>query len=146
MLALVVLVVLHALVAIVWIAFSLRLQVQAGLAADGSVPRAVWEGGGRTVSLMTVLAVVYYALAVGAFFTGGGFASYSPVYHTALILGLAFVLVQVLMLQPAWSRLAGGDLTARKRIAMSLGIAHALWLIQFVLMFFGRQWGPYWSA
>ncbi len=144
--ALVVLVLLHTLVAVVWIAFSLRLQVQAGLAADGSVPRAAWEGGGKTVSLMTILAVVYYALAVGAFFTGGGFGGYTPVYHTALMLGLAFVLVQVLMLQPAWSRLASGDLAARKKIAVALGIAHALWLVQFALMFFGRHWGPFWTS
>lgn len=146
MVALVVLVLLHALVAIIWFAFSLRLQVQAGLAADASVPRAAWEGGGRTVSLMTVFAVVYYALAVGAFFTGGGFAAYSPVYHTALLLGLALVLVQVLMLQPAWSKLAAGDGAARKKVAMALGIAHALWLVQFVLMFFGRTWMPFWTS
>lgn len=143
--ALVVLVLLHVLVAVIWLAHSLRLQLQVRLAADGSVPRPAWEGGGQTVSLMTVFAVVYYALAVGAFFTGGGFGGYSMVYHTALMLGLAFVLVQVLLLQPAWSRLAGGDLAARKKVSMALGITHSLWLIQFVLMFFGRHWAPFWG-
>jgi hypothetical protein len=142
---LVILVILHALLSILWLGLSLRLQVQAGLAADSSVPRGVWIAGDRTVQMMTVLAILFYAVAVGAFFYGGGFSLYGPTYHTSLLLGLALVLVQVLMLQPAWAKLAAGDLAARKKVSMALGIAHALWLVVFVLMFFGPRWGSVWG-
>lgn len=137
------LVVLHALVAIVWFGLSLRLQFQASLAADASVPRDAWAAGTRTVTAMTVAAVVFYALAVGAFFTGGGFSAYTPGFHVALTLGLVLVLLQVLLLQPAWTRLADGALDARKRVSMALGISHALWLLLFVLMFSGPKWQVY---
>ncbi len=143
---LVALVILHALFGIFWFGLSLRLQSQARLAVDASMPRdVIAQDGGRTVQAMTVASIVFYALAVGAFFTGGGFSAYTPVYHTALLLGLALVLVQVLMIQPTWTRLGGGEASARKRLAMGLGIGHALWLILFVLMFFGSKWISYWS-
>lgn len=140
---LVVLVLLHALFGIIWLGLSMRLQFQARLVADGAAAAAVTDG--RTVQAMTIASIVFYALAVGAFFTGGGFSDYTPVYHTALLLGLALVLVQVLMIQPTWARLAGGEASARKRLAMSLGIGHSLWLVLFVLMFFGRHWAPFWG-
>lgn len=141
----VVLVILHALVAVLWLALSVRLQAQARLAVDASVPPTIAQQGTRTIQLMTILAIVFYALAVGAFFLGGGFALYGVTYHTSLLLGLALVLVQVLMIQPAYARLAAGEQSAQKRVTMSIGIAHALWLLLFVLMFFGPKWGSYWS-
>lgn len=143
---LVVLVLLHALVAILWLAYSVRLQLQVRLVADPGLPTSLAETGGRTVQIMSVLAIVFYALAVGAFFYGGGFAVYGPVFHTSLLLGLVLVLVQVLVVQPAWARFAGGDAASRKRVAMGLGVGHAVWLLLFVLMFFGPRWLGQWAA
>lgn len=144
----VLLVLLHALLAIVWLGLSLRLQFQVRLATDASVPGAVVATGSRTVQMMTIAIILFYAVAVGAFFTPGGFTYFSeyPAFHAALGLGLALVLVQVLMLQPAWARLAGGEGSAAKRVSMSIGIAHALWLVLFVLMFLGPRWQGQWAV
>lgn len=143
---LVVLVILHSLLAIFWFGLSLRLQFQARLAAEGPSTSVVADAGSRTVQAMTVAVILFYGVAIGAFFYGGGFSVYGPVYHTSLLLGLALVLVQVLMVQPAWGRLAGGEGSARKRVSMAIGIGHALWLILFVLMFFGTRWISQWSV
>ncbi len=154
----VVLVLLHIVLVTVWFGLGLRLQFQAralGEAAPGaggvgaSGPTGFAEmlrsAGSRTVQGMTVTIIVFYAVAVANFFVGGGFAAYPPPYHIALTLGLVLVLVQVLLIQPAWARFAGGDADARKRVAMGVGIGHALWLVLLVLMFFGPKWAGVWA-
>ena len=94
---------------------------------------------------MSVAIILFYAAAVANFFVGGGFSAYGPTYHTSLLLGLGLVLVQVLMIQPAWGRLAGGQPAQAKKVAMGIGIGHTLWLVILVLMFFGPRWGYEWG-
>ena len=71
---------------------------------------------------MTVAIILFYAAALANFFVGGGFSVYGPAYHTSLLLGLGLVLVQVLMIQPAWGRLSGGQPAQAKKVAMGIGI------------------------
>ncbi len=144
----VLLVLLHILLVTVWFGMSLRLQFQARALASGEVGHTelLRTAGTRTVQVMSVAAIVFYALAVANFFVGGGFSAYGPVYHTSLLLGLALVLVQVLMVQPAWGRLAGGQPDQAKRVSMSIGIGHGLWAVLLVLMFFGPRWSAEWGV
>ncbi|HEX8387341.1 MAG TPA: hypothetical protein VF576_14205 [Rubricoccaceae bacterium] len=144
----VVLVILHIVLVSVWFGLSLRLQFQAKALGmgDGGFAETLRTGGSRTVQVMTVAIILFYAVAVGNFFLGGGFDAYGPVYHTSLLLGLALVLVQVLVIQPAWGRLAGGQPASAKRVSMGLGIGHGLWLVLLVLMFFGNRWGFEWTG
>ena len=67
-------------------------------------------------------------------------------YHTALTLGLVLVAVQFLLIRSGWNKLVNGAGTpvgesGRKRIAMGIGIGHAVWLAIFVLMYLGRGVG-----
>jgi predicted ferric reductase len=79
---------------------------------------------------------------------GGGFAVYSPAYHTSLLLILFIILDQFLLIRPGWNglqaALAGPSGTEeaadgfRKRIAMGVGVGHLMWLIILVLMFWNQ--------
>lgn len=142
---LVLLVLAHLLVAALWLALSVRLQYQLKRATAGDAG-AVSDGSG-TVRTMTIAAIVFYVLAVGAFFSGGGFDTYGPypAFHAAFALGLVLVLVQVLLIQTAWGRVAAGDSASGKRVTMGLGVAHLTWVVLVVLMFFGRNWIGYWG-
>lgn len=144
----VLLVLLHIVLVSVWFGLSLRLQFQAKAlgANDPASAEALRTGGSRAVQGMTIAIILFYAVAVGNFFVGGGFSSYGPVYHASLLLGLALVLVQVLMIQPAWGRLAGGQPASAKQVSMGIGIGHGLWLVLLVLMFFGTRWGHEWTS
>ena len=145
----VLLVLLHIILVTVWFGLALRLQFLSR-ALGGGGPLAgseeIRQAGNRTVQVMTIAIILFYAVAVANFFVGGGFSVYGPAYHASLLLGLALVLVQVLMIQPAWGRLSGGQPADAKRVSMGIGIAHGLWLVLLVLMFFGPRWGFQWSS
>lgn len=144
----VVLVLLHIILVSVWFGLSLRLQFQAKALTVGETGAAesVRTNGDRTVQGMSIAIILFYAFAVANFFVGGGFSAYGPVYHTSLLLGLGLVLVQVLMIQPAWGRLSGGQPAQAKRVSMGIGIGHTLWLVILVLMFFGNRWRAEWGV
>ena len=144
----VVLVLLHIIAVTVWFGLSLRLQFQAKAltVSETGAAETIRTGGDRTVQVMSVAIILFYALAVANFFVGGGFSAYGPVYHTSLLLGLGLVLVQVLLIQPAWGRLAGGQPAQAKRVSMGIGVGHLLWLVILVLMFFGPRWGYEWTV
>lgn len=143
----VVLVLLHIILVSVWFGLSLRLQFQAKAltVSETGAAETIRSNGSRTVNVMTIAIILFYAAAVANFFVGGGFSAYGPVYHTSLLLGLGLVLVQVLMVQPAWGRLAGGQPAQAKKVAMGIGIGHGLWLVILVLMFFGPKWSAQWG-
>jgi hypothetical protein len=144
----VLLVLLHIVLVSVWFGLGLRLQFQAKALGmgDGGFAETLRTNGSRTVTAMTISIILFYAVAVANFFVGGGFSAYGPVYHTSLLLGLALVLVQVLVIQPAWGRLAGGQPASAKRVLAGVGAGHGLWLILLVLMFFGNRWGYEWTG
>lgn len=142
---LVVLVIAHVLFAAAWFGLSLSLPALVrGMveAPGGSIPAV----GARVMQSMTGAAVVWYLTALAAFFAGGGFSAYGPTFHTALLLGLVIVLIQVLVLRPSWAKLADGDASVQKRMSMWLGIGHLLWFVILVLMFFGPRWAAVWAV
>ena len=138
------LVILHVLLVSVWFGLTLRLQFLAKALAGGplSASEEIRTAGNRAVQVMTVAIILFYAAALANFFVGGGFSAYGPVYHTSLLLGLGLVLVQVLMIQPAWGRLSGGQPAQAKKVAMGIGIGHALWALLLILMFSARSGAP----
>ena len=145
----VLLVILHIVLVTVWFGLTIRLQFLAKALAGGPLAASepIRQAGDRTVQVATIAIILFYAAAIANFFVGGGFSVYSsPAYHTSLLLGLALVLVQVLLVQPAWGRLSGGQPAQAKRVAMGIGIGHGLWVVLLVLMFFGPRWGFQWSS
>jgi hypothetical protein len=142
------LVIVHILLAVAWLALSVRLQAQvrAQASEDPGVRAALGAGGTATVRAMTGSIVLFYVVAITVFILGGGVTAYGPPYHTSLTLGLLLVVAQVALVAPGWKRLAGGDAAGAKRIKMGLGIGHLLWVVLLVLMFFGPKWGALWTA
>ena len=141
---LVLLVIAHILFAATWFGLGVALTPLSRAVASGP-SEGLLGAGNRVVQGMTGSVILWYVLALAAFFVGGGFSSYGPTYHTSLLLGLALVLLQVLVVQPAWQKLASGDASARKRVAMGTGIGHGLWLVMLILMFFGPRWASTWG-
>ena len=134
----VLLVLLHIILVTVWFGLALRLQFLSR-ALGGGGPLAgseeIRQAGNRTVQVMTVSIILFYAAAIANFFVGGGFAVFGANFHASLLLGMALVIVVVLVVQPAWGRLSGGQPADAKRVAMGIGIGHGLWLVLLVLMF-----------
>lgn len=143
----VILVILHIMFAAGWMGLAIRLSPLARRVAglDGAAREALAEEGSATVRSMTGAVVLFFVFAVANMMVGGGFAGYPPVYHTSGLLGLILVLLQVLMIRPAWKRLAGGDNGARSRVVIPTEIGKTLWLVMLVLMFFGSRWGSAWG-
>lgn len=141
-------VILHIVTAAAWFGLGLRLAAQARLVLnlDRSAATAVATDIGRSVRLMGVFSVLTLVFALVAFFIGGGFAAYGPVYHTSILLILILIGVQYGLIGRAWSTLeaglssptAGDAEQHRKRIAMGTGIGHLIWLVLLVLMFANR--------
>lgn len=143
----VILVILHILFAVGWMGFALRLSPLARrlTEVDGAAREALAEEGNAGVRNMTGAVVLFFVFAFANMMVGGGFSGYPPVFHTAMLLGLILVLLQVLMIRPSWNRLAGGDGSARKRVVVGTEIGKTLWLVMLVLMFFGPKWGSAWG-
>ncbi len=131
------LIVLHIVLVTVWFGLTIRLQFLAKALGGGPLAASeeIRQAGDRTVQVATVAIILFYAAAIANFFVGGGFAVYGANYHASLALGLALVLVQVLLVQPAWGRLSGGQPAQARRVAMGIGIGHGLWFVVLVLMF-----------
>ncbi len=136
-------VVLHVATAAAYFGLGLLLARQARIVAGGHAA-ALGELGGRTVRLMTAFAVLTFVFALAAFLLGGGFVGYGPAYHTSLLLIVLLIGVQVLLVQRGWDALRAAvsgpadASAAAKRVAMGTGIAHTLWLVILVLMFWDR--------
>ena len=133
---------LHVLFAASWFGLGLALPALARAQVSGGAP-----GAARVITMMNGSIVLFYAFALLNWTLGmqiGFRAQYNAwPYHTSITLGLVLVLVQLLVIRPAWNRMAGAaDATAteagRKRLAMGIGIGHAVWLATFVLMYVGR--------
>lgn len=141
-------VILHIITAAAWFGLGLRLSGQARTvrALEPAAAQALADDAQRSVSLMNVFIVLTLVFSLVAFFLGGGFAVYSPAYHTSLLLIVIMTLVQFLLIRPGWNglqaALAGPTADAadgfRKRIAMGTGVGHLLWLIILVLMFWDQ--------
>ncbi len=139
-------VVLHVITAAAWFGLALRLGAQARnvLAHDGPTALALADDVGRSVKFTGIFIGLTFLFAVLAFFLGGGFGYYGPIYHTSLLLIVIAVVVHFFLVQPAWAKLreavaqgVGGD-DHRKRVTMGVGIEHLLWLVLIVLMFWNR--------
>ena len=87
----------------------------------------------------TAMAALFYVFALANFVLGSrvGF-EYGWPYHTSLTLGLLLLLAQVLIVRPAWKKVAAGDVASSKRFALGIEIGKGLWLAMFVLMYIGR--------
>jgi hypothetical protein len=143
-------VILHIITAAAWFGLGLRLagRARSVLAMEASVAKALVNDAQRSVYLMNIFIVLTLVFSLGAFFLGGGFAVYSPAYHTSLLLILFIILDQFLLIRPGWNglqaALAGPSGTEeaadgfRKRIAMGVGVGHLMWLIILVLMFWNQ--------
>lgn len=134
-------VLLHILTAAGFFGLGLLLPRQARVFA-GSRDPLLGESGERTARMMTMFAVLTLFFGLVAFFIPpGGFGTYGPEYHTSLLLILVLIGVHVGIVQRGWSDLrtavAGGtDAEASlKRVSMGVGIAHLIWVILLVLMF-----------
>ncbi len=144
----VLLVLAHIILVSIWFGLSLRLQFQAKALTVGETGAAesIRTNGNRTVQVMTVAIILFYAAAISVFVLGRSLGLvYGGVYHASLTLGFILVLVQVLMIQPAWGRLAGGQPAQAKKVSMGIGIGHLLWIVLLVIMFFGGRWGGQWG-
>lgn len=133
---------LHVLFAAAWFGLGLALPSLARGAMSPGSPE-----GGKVVGSMNGSIVLFYASAVANWVLGmqlGLEAQYNAwPYHTALTLGLVLVVVQFALIRPGWARLTNGAgtpvaETGRKRIALGLGIGHAVWMAIFILMYVGR--------
>lgn len=132
-------VLLHIVTAAGWFGVALLLGRIARAAAVSSSGDSARETGAKAVSLTGIFAVLTFLFGLAAFLIGGGFGAYGPEYHTSLLFMLILVGIQFLAIRPAWGIVAAdGDeearQAARKRLAMSIGAGHLIWLFVLVLM------------
>lgn len=145
-----ILVILHIITAAAWFGIGLRLagQARAVVQQEGAVRAALAEDGSQSVWLMNLFMVLTLVFSIGAFVAGGHFATYGPVYHTALLLIVVLTADQLVVIRGGWSTLsslveeASPDAdaldSARKRVAIGTGVGHLIWLVLLVLMFVNR--------
>ena len=136
-----ILVILHIITAAAWFGLGLRLAGQARTVVEKGL-RGLADDAARSVRLMNIFVVLTFVFAAGAFFVGGGFGAYGPQYHTSLLLIVVLVGLQFFVIRPGWAGLRNGlsegeasAESARKRVAMGVGIGHLIWLVLLVLMF-----------
>ena len=137
--------ILHVACAAAWFGLSLHLPglSRAIVSSDAPIGEALAKSGARTVRLMDFFALLMYAFAFLTIIAGPGFGGIGWPHHFALLLGLILILVQVFLIRRNWSALQsavdGGDTeAARKKVAMSLGVGHFIWIALLVLMFLPR--------
>ncbi|MEM1127785.1 MAG: hypothetical protein AAGI71_14120 [Bacteroidota bacterium] len=135
-------VLLHITTAAAWFGLSLSLSAQSRAAVQQG-GAAVLASGARALDLMGTSLLLTFLFALGALFTGGGFAVYGAPYHTSITLIVVMIGVHFTWVQSAWKglgkRLQEGDTAAarsrRRRLAMGVGLSHALWLGILVMMY-----------
>jgi hypothetical protein len=138
--------ILHIITAAAWFGMGLRLAAQARTALKLDSPAALGliDDTRRTVRFMNIFIVLTLIFAFITLGVGISTQAYGMQYHIASMLIVILVIVQFAMIRPAWNKLrevvaGGGDGNAqRKRIAMSMGIAHLTWFILLVLMFWDK--------
>ena len=137
--------VLHVACAAAWFGLSLHLPglSRAVVSSDVPIGEALAKSGAKTIRLMDFFVLLLYAFAVLTIIAGPGFGGIGWPFHFALSLGLVLILVQVFLIRRNWAALqsavSGGDaVAARKKVAMSLGIGHLIWIALLVLMFLSR--------
>ena len=87
---------------------------------------------------MTILLAATFVFALATFLLGGGFKVYPPTYHASLGLMVLLLGVHLGLVAPAWRALAAGRDGAIGRLGMGTGIAHLLWVVLLLLMFWPR--------
>ncbi len=131
-------VLLHIVTAAGWFGVALLLG-RVARAAVSSPGDAVREIGAKAVGLAGMFAVLTFLFGLAAFLIGGGFGAYGPEYHTSLLFMLILVGIHYLAIRPVWRVVASpGEQAsreaARKRLSMSVGAGHLIWLFVLVLM------------
>ena len=141
----VLLLVLHVITAAAWFGLALRLGAQArqvgGLEGEAAVAMA--REGAQAIRLMGLFLLLTFIFSMGVLGLGGGYPGQWQ-YHVASLLIVVLIALQYALIRPAWKGLAeaaashedSGRFT--KRIAMSVGAGHAIWLALLVLMFWNR--------
>ena len=135
-------VLLHIVTAAGWFGVALLLG-RLARAAVSSSDAALRETGTRAVGVAGVFAALTLLFGLVAFLIGGGFSAYGPEYHTSLLFMLILVGIHFLAIRPAWKVASspGEEATrhaASKRLSMSVGAGHLLWLFVLVLMLSSR--------
>ncbi len=135
-------VLLHIITAAGWFGVALLLG-RLARAAVSSSDAALRETGTRAVGVAGVFAALTLLFGLVAFLIGGGFSAYGPEYHTSLLFMLILVGIHFLAIRPAWKVASSpGEeatrLAASKRLSMSVGAGHLLWLFVLVLMLSSR--------
>ena len=135
-------VLLHIVTAAGWFGVALLLG-RLARAAVSSSDAALRETGTRAVGVAGVFAALTLLFGLVAFLIGGGFSAYGPEYHTSLLFMLILVGIHFLAIRPAWKVASSpGEeatrLAASKRLSMSVGAGHLLWLFVLVLMLSSR--------
>ena len=141
----VVFVLMHVLTGAAWFGLGLRLAAQArtALGAGQEAGRALSRDVGRTVHLMGIFILLTFLFSMVVLGLGGGYRGQIQ-YHTASMLIVVLVVVQYGLIRPAWKGLReaidgeGDGATYAKRVAITVGIGHLLWLVILVLMFWNR--------
>lgn len=145
-----VLIILHLITAAAWFGMGLRLSRQARMisTAERAGALALAEDGRQVIKMMGIFAILTLVFGTLTMVAGGGFGYYRPQYHTSLLLLAGLVALQYLLIQPSWNGLTRsiGDTgfeagRYQGRIAAAMGIAHLVWLIVLVLMFWWRLTG-----
>ncbi len=132
-----ILVILHIATAAAFFGLGLPLARlgRTAVAAGGEASAVLLAQGARTVRTAGALLAATFFLALGALFSGGGFATYGAPYHTSITLLLVMLGVQFGLVAPAWRALSGTNAQgALGRLAAGVGVTHLLWLVILVLM------------
>ena len=141
----VLLLVLHVVTAAAWFGMALRLSAQARSVGrlSGEAHAAMAEDGMQAVRLMGVLLLLTFVFSMGLLALGGGYPGQWQ-YHAASALIVVLLVLHYVLIRPGWASLAeaaASEATGesqRKRIAMSVGMGHLIWLVLVVLMFWNR--------
>ena len=136
-------VLLHIITAAGWFGVALLLG-RLARAAVSSSDAALRETGTRAVGVAGVFAALTLLFGLVAFLIGNRIGpAYGPEYHTSLLFMLILVGIHFLAIRPAWKVASSpGEeatrLAASKRLSMSVGAGHLLWLFVLVLMLSSR--------
>lgn len=140
-----ILILCHIVTAAAWFGMALRLGAHArlvvSLQGEGALIAA--EDGVKAVRMMGVWILLTGLFSLGSLMLGGGYPGQYQ-YHTAAMLIFILVVVQYTLIRPAWNGLreavtAGAERkTFSKRVAITTGIGHLLWLLLLLLMFWNR--------